>query len=86
MALGIDGTPPPWATCPVCVKSLECERCPGAQLQGDSPPFATGARLVYRCARGHERGITPAAGAEPPESAQCPDCDGMLLLVDAQQS
>ena len=83
MALGVDGSPPQWATCPACVKSLECDRCPGAQLQGEALGFTPGAELVYRCAHGHERRITAAVGAEPPESAQCPDCDEMLLLVNA---
>jgi len=83
MTLGIDGTPPRWATCPVCTKSLECERCPGAQLQGEAPAFTPEAQVVYRCAAGHQRVIAVPPGEGRPESTHCPDCDGMLLPIDA---
>lgn len=79
MTLAIDGSPPRWATCPVCVKSVECERCRGAQLQGEAPHVATGPMLVYRCPAGHTRAIATPVGVDRPESAQCPECDGMLV-------
>ena len=81
MTLAVDGTPPQWATCPVCVQSLECERCPGAQVQGDAPPFAAASKVLYRCSAGHERMIMLPAGVSAPESAHCPDCGGMLMAV-----
>lgn len=81
MTLAVDGTPPQWATCPVCVQSLECERCPGAQLRGDAPPFPIGSKVLYRCSAGHERTIMLPEGVAPPESAHCPDCGGMLMVA-----
>ncbi len=79
MVLRVDGTPPQWATCPVCVKALECSRCEGAQLQGEAPAFGDGTAVLYRCQAGHERTIHLPPGAGVPESAHCPDCGGMLL-------
>jgi hypothetical protein len=84
MKLGIDGSPPKWATCPICVKSLECTKCEGAQLQGTATDFAPGPTVTYRCPAGHQRAITVSAGDLQPESAQCPDCDGMLMPVSPQ--
>jgi hypothetical protein len=81
MVLGVDGTPPKWATCPVCTKALECAKCEGAQLQGETEPFADGTAIEYRCAAGHVRVIHLPAGRDLPESTHCPDCDGMLLPV-----
>lgn len=79
MTLEIDGSPPPWVTCPVCTKALECAACPGAQLQGEAPPFEVATKVLYRCAAGHQRTIMLRAGDSQPESAQCPECDGMLM-------
>jgi hypothetical protein len=86
MTLAVDGTAPQWVTCPVGVKSLECTSCPGAQLQGEAAPFAAEATLLYRCSAGHERRLMLPAGLGQPESAHCPDCGGMLLLVQAPPS
>jgi hypothetical protein len=89
MTLGVDGTPPAWATCPVCVTALECTSCQGAQLQGAAQPFKVASSIGYRCANGHLRTLSLPEGAQAPESAQCPDCDGMLLpggaLAHAQE-
>ncbi len=79
MTLGVDGTPPLWATCPVCVTALECTSCAGAQLQGAAAPFKVASSIAYRCASGHVRTLSLPLGALAPESAQCPDCNGMLL-------
>jgi uncharacterized protein with PIN domain len=79
MVLGVDGTPPQWASCPVCAKALECARCEGAQLQGEAEPFAGGTPVVYRCQAGHQRTIMLPEGKTFPESAHCPECGGMLL-------
>ena len=86
MKLGVDGSPPQWATCPVCVKSLECTKCDGAQLQGTALDFVPGPTYVYRCPAGHERSITVAEGQLQPESAHCPECGGMLSPVEPQQA
>ena len=83
ITLAVDGTTPLWVTCPTGAKALECTSCPGAQLQGEAPPFAASSRLLYRCAAGHGRRIMLPAGAAHPESAHCPDCGGMLLAVEA---
>jgi hypothetical protein len=83
MVLGVEGMPPQWITCPVCVKALECARCDGAQLQGDAPPFTEGSSVAYRCEGGHGRTIRLPSGVAPPESVHCPDCGGMLMLVTA---
>lgn len=82
MTLGIEGSPPKWVTCPICDKALECTSCPGAQLGGLAPPLTAGVVALYRCAAGHQRRLM-YAGDAPPESAQCPDCDGMLLPAAA---
>lgn len=82
MILAVDGTPPKWATCPVCVTSLECTTCKGAELRGEAPPFPIKRKVLYRCSKGHERTIAMATTQdERPESANCPDCDEMLLPV-----
>jgi hypothetical protein len=81
MTLAFDGTPPQWATCAVCVSSLECPNCPGAQLQGEAPAFPVASRIRYRCQNGHERTVMLAEGTPQPESTHCPDCGGMLLPV-----
>jgi hypothetical protein len=86
MTVGIDGTPPGWATCPECAAALECTSCEGAKLQGAAAPFEVALTVRYRCARGHERTFTLPEGRQPPESAQCPDCDGMLLPRDARSA
>jgi hypothetical protein len=82
MVLRVEGTPPAWATCPVCVKALECARCDGAMLQGDAEPFSGGSALVYRCPAGHQRTIHVPADGAVPESTHCPECGGMLLPVE----
>jgi len=79
MTLEIDGSPPKWVTCPVCSKALECANCPGAQLQGEAPAFPVATKVFYRCPLGHQRTIALRAGDGQPESAQCPECDGMLM-------
>lgn len=79
MTLAIEGTPPKWVTCPIGAKALECASCPGAYLKGDAPPFPVAAKILYRCAAGHVRTIMLRAGDRQPESAQCPECEGMLL-------
>ncbi len=79
MVLGVSGTPPEWATCPVCAKALECAKCEGAKLQGSAEPFTGGASVEYRCVAGHSRTIQIPADRDRPESTHCPDCGGMLL-------
>ena len=79
MVLGVDGTPPQWATCPVCTKALECEKCEGAKLAGEGEPFTGGTTIEYRCAAGHKRTISIPKDRGVPESTHCPECDGMLL-------
>ena len=81
MTLGVDGTPPKWATCPVGVQALDCARCEGAQLRGEAPSFSGGTSVAYRCASGHGRTLHLPPGTLAPESAHCPECDGMLLPV-----
>ncbi|MFO0588218.1 MAG: hypothetical protein U0441_11790 [Polyangiaceae bacterium] len=81
--IGTDGAAPQWITCAACVKSLECDKCDGAQLQGDAPAFEVATHLTYRCSAGHERLIALPAGAGIPESTHCPDCNGMALPVNA---
>jgi hypothetical protein len=76
MVLGIDGTPPHWATCPFSHDGAPCD---GAKLDGDAEPFTGGAAVEYRCAAGHARVIRVPAGRSSPESAHCPDCGGTLL-------
>jgi hypothetical protein len=85
MILGVDGTPPQWATCPVCTKALECAQCEGAKLQGEADPFTGGTTIEYRCSAGHRRTLHIPADREQPESAHCPECGGMLLPVSAGQ-
>lgn len=80
MVVAMDGMPAPWVTCPEC-DGIDCDRCDGAQLQGDATAFSEGARAVYRCAAGHEKTLRVPSGAGLPESAQCTECDGMLLPV-----
>lgn len=79
LTIGIEGTPPKWVTCSTSDKAYECTGCSGALLKGSAEPFPVVQTVQYRCAAGHQRAIMLAAGAEKPESAHCPDCDGMLL-------
>ncbi len=80
MVIGMDGAAPPWVTCPVCNAS-ECTSCSGAQLRGPADPFEGGTTARFRCAAGHEKTLRIPPGRELPESAQCTECSGMLLLA-----
>ena len=82
MLVTTEGTPPRWVTCPACT-IVDCERCDGAQLQGDAASFTGGASGLYRCEAGHEKVLTMPLGLGLPESAQCPECDGMMLPLPA---
>jgi hypothetical protein len=66
----------------VCTTSLDCTSCEGAQLQGAAAPFETGITGRYRCASGHERTLMLPKGKPFPESAECPECGGMLVQTD----
>lgn len=72
------GKPPAWVTCPV-TSGHECERCDGAELFGDAPDFRDGVEVRYACGGGHEIALRVPEGAGKPESAQCTECDGMML-------
>ena len=80
MVIALEGMPPPWVTCPAC-DGIECNRCDGAELQGEAPAFSEGAQALYRCKAGHQKALRAPAGQGLPESAQCTECDGMLLAV-----
>lgn len=80
MVIATEGPPPRWVTCPVC-NAVECQHCDGAQLQGATQDFLGGARVAYRCPVGHEKVLRMPTGGGLPESAQCVECDGMMLPV-----
>jgi hypothetical protein len=82
MVLGVAGTPPLWVTCPIGPKGLECMRCDGARLEGPAEAFSGGVAVAYACASGHQRVLQVPSGIGLPESAQCPECDGLLLPVE----
>lgn len=81
MVLGVDGTPPAWVTCPVGLKGLECTHCDAAKLVGPAPPFAGGVLVEYRCKSGHSRVLHLPSDTGLPETAQCRECDEMLMPV-----
>lgn len=84
LVIATEGTPPPWITCPVCAAN-ECGRCDGAKLQGLAEEFARGTSAVFRCSVGHEKEIRVPGGVRLPESAQCVECDAMMLPIASSQ-
>jgi hypothetical protein len=78
LVVATEGAPPRWVTCPTG-NGVECNRCEGAQLQGAAKDFGEGEGFVYRCKSGHARTLRLPAGVGRPESAHCPDCDGLML-------
>ncbi len=80
MVVALEGSPPPWVTCPEC-DGIECDRCDGAELGDEAPAFSGGVAGLYRCPAGHERVLRVPLDRGLPESAQCTECTGMLLAV-----
>jgi len=84
MTVATEEPPPRWVTCPICVAN-ECRRCNGADLEGDADEFSEGTSARYRCDSKHERTLRVPAGEDLPESAECPECGGMLLQWTVRQ-
>ena len=80
MVVATDGKPPRWVTCPAC-SVVECCCCKGAKLEGDAPGFSAGSSMTYRCEAGHTARLQVPDDTDLPESASCPECDGMMLPV-----
>ena len=80
MVVATQGAPPRWITCPACA-TFECDRCDGAQLEGEAEQFADGRSVLFRCEAGHEKTLRIPASGGVPESASCVECDGMMLVV-----